>query len=315
MHERPMGPLVEALRSLGAGVEYHGQEGFAPITVHAKGLRGARVTFDQPASSQFISALLMAAPAAGNDVLIDVTGPLVSPPYVRMTTAVMSAFGASVIEDVQPERSRFIVPAPQPYRAVNYSIEPDASNASYFLAAPAVVGGRVAVKGIGTDSIQGDAGFVDLLEQMGCRVERSADALAVRGPAGGAKLKPLDVDLHHMPDMVQTVAVLALFSEGRTVIRNVANLRLKETDRLASLARELTALGAHVQEDDAGLAIEPPECIRPAVVHTYDDHRMAMSFALAGLGAEGIVISHPECVSKTFPDFFQRWGQLCRSQY
>ncbi|MEE9294536.1 MAG: 3-phosphoshikimate 1-carboxyvinyltransferase [Phycisphaerae bacterium] len=314
MRERPISQLVDALRVLGAGVEFHGREGYPPLTVHAQGLTGGTVTFKNPASSQFISALLMAAPAAANDVLIDVAGPLVSAPYVSMTTALMGVFGATAIEEVQPQRSRFIVPAPQPYRAVNLEIEPDASNASYFLAAPAVAGGEVTVTGIGTSSIQGDARFVDVLEMMGCCVERAVDCLTVRGPGAGEKLRPLNVDLNDMPDMVQTAAVLALFADGRSVLRNVANLRLKEADRLSALAHELTALGAGVEEHPDGLAIEPPGRFQAAAINTYDDHRMAMSFALAGLAVEGIVINDPECVGKTFPDFFERWARLSRSQ-
>ena len=179
MRQRPIEPLGDAIQMLGGGIEYHGEQGYPPLTVHARGLSGGTVTFDNPASSQFVSALLLAAPAAMSDVLIDVRGALVSAPYVHMTTAVMSAMGPVVIEDIQPDSARFIVAARQPYHAQNLTIEPDASNASYFLAAPAVAGGRVTVRGLGTDSIQGDIRFVDLLERMGCAVERAPDALAV----------------------------------------------------------------------------------------------------------------------------------------
>ncbi len=315
MRERPIGPLADALQSLGAGIEYHGAEGYPPLTVHARGLSGGNVSFDHAPSSQFLSALLMAAPAAAGDVLVDVAGPMVSAPYVTMTTALMDAFGPAVIQDIHPQGSRFIVAAPQPYRARRYTIEPDASNASYFLAAPAVAGGTVAVTGLGTDSIQGDTAFVDLLESMGCQVERAAGTLTVRGVQTGRKLQALDVDLNHMPDMVQTLAVLALFANGTTVIRNVANLRLKETDRLAALAHELSAFGAKVEECDDGLSITPPQSVRPATVETYDDHRMAMSFALTGLAVDGVVINDPQCVNKTFPDFFEYWARFCRLQY
>lgn len=310
MRERPMGQLVDAIRALGAHVVCGDKEGYPPFTVMAKGLAGGTVTFDRPPSSQFISALLLAAPAARSDVMLEVKGPLVSAPYVTMTTALMSAFGPTVIQDIQETSARFIVAAPQHYRAQDYRIEPDASNASYFLAAPAVAGGTVTVEGLGMSSIQGDIRFVDLLERMGCTTQRSTHRVTVHGPATGQKLQAIDVDLNRMPDMVQTVAVLALFAAGPTSIRNVANLRIKETDRLSALARELTALGAHVDQAEDGLTIHPPDRIQPTAINTYDDHRMAMSFALVGLAIEGIVINHPECVSKTFPDFFERWAKL-----
>lgn len=310
MRQRPIGALVDALRTLGVAIEYDGNEGCPPLTIRASGLSGGTVTFDEPPSSQFISALLLAAPAAKADVMIDIRGPLVSWPYVRMTMSVMDAFGVAVIEDIQADRARFVVPAPQTYVAREYAIEPDASNASYFLAAPAVAGGRVTVQGLGHGSVQGDVGFVDVLEQMGCRIERSADGLTVQAPPDGQRLRGVDVDLNEMPDMVQTLAVLALFAEGPTHIRRVANLRVKETDRLSALAKELTAMGATVEEETDGLRIVPPQRVRSATIKTYDDHRMAMSFALAGLAVEGVVIDEPGCVAKTFPDFFNRWAQL-----
>lgn len=312
IRERPIGQLADALQSLGAFVEYEDREGFPPLTVIARGLSGGTVTFDRPPSSQFLSALLLAAPAAANDVLIRVNGPLPSAPYVAMTTSLMADFGPAVIEDVRPNSARFIVAAPQPYHARQYNIEPDASNASYFLAAPAIAGGRITVNSLGTSSIQGDVLFVDALEKMGCEIEREVDRLTVHGPAVGTRLRAIDLDLNAMPDMVQTVAVLAMFADGPTTIRNVANLRLKETDRLDALKRELTALGARIDLRDDGLTIRPPDRIGPANVNTYGDHRMAMSFALIGLRVEGIVIKDADCVDKTFPDFFRRWADLTR---
>ena len=310
MRQRPIGQLGDALRALGAHVEYAGQDGFPPIRLVARGLSGGNVTFDRPPSSQFVSALLLAAPAAAGDVMIEVNGQLPGAPYVRATARLMSEFGPSVIEDYGAAVSRFIVPAPQAYGPRHYRIEPDASNASYFLAAPAVAGGRVTVEGLGTDSIQGDVAFVDILERLGCRVERETDRLSVFGPKAGERLRGIDIDLNRMPDMVQTLAVVALFAEGPTAIRNVANLRLKETDRLAALCRELTKLGAQTEERPDGLVIQPPDHVRPAAIDTYNDHRMAMSFALAGLAVDGLVINDPECVAKTFPDFFERWTAL-----
>lgn len=306
MRQRPIGGLVDALLELGAHVEYTGQPGYPPIEIHARGLRGGKVSFDSPPSSQLVSALLMAAPYATQDVYIEIEGEVVSQPYLAMTQRVMEAFGVQLVEH---KMRKFIVPAPQRYRATEYDVEPDASNATYFLAAPAIVGGSVTVEGLGTDSVQGDAHFVDVLEQMGCGVQRSPRRFTVTGPAG--RLKGIDIDLNAMPDTAQTLAVVALFAEGPTRIRNVANLRVKETDRLAALATELTKLGAEIEVFEDGLIVHPPGSILPSAIHTYDDHRMAMSFALAGLAADGIVIKDPACVNKTFPDYFQRLEAMC----
>ncbi|MCK4658669.1 MAG: 3-phosphoshikimate 1-carboxyvinyltransferase [Phycisphaerae bacterium] len=310
MQERPIEDLVQALQWLGTPVSYLGREGYPPLCIHARGLKGGQVHFDSPPSSQMVSALLMAAPCARSDVMIEVGGQLVSEPYVRMTLAVMDAFEVTVLDRVESGRARYIVSAPQGYQARRYAIEPDASNASYFLAAPAVAGGSVTVEGLGTDSIQGDAHFVGILERMGCRIHREPHRLTVHAPPAGEGLRGIDVDLNHMPDMVQTVAVVALFAEGPTRLRNVANLRLKETDRLAALAHELGALGAKVQVHSDGLTVCPPTRLVPAKIETYDDHRMAMSFALASLRLDGVVIKEPACVSKTFPDFFERFKAL-----
>ncbi len=310
MRQRPISGLVDALKPLGVAVEYLGEQGYPPLTIHAGGLSGGHVAFHDSESSQFISALLLAAPYATRDVLVDVTGTVPSAPYLRMTTAVMDRFGVPVIEQYHPKEAKFIVPAPQRYQAVSYHVEPDASNATYFLAAPAVAGGRVTVKGLGTASIQGDVHFVDVLEEMGCAIERQPDRTTVIGPPEGKRLRGVDVDLNAMPDTVQTLAVVALFAAGPTTIRNVANLRVKETDRLAALARELTKLGAAVDETQSGLTVHPPEGIRPASIDTYNDHRMAMSFAVAGMACDGLQINDPACCRKTFPDFFERFGRL-----
>ncbi len=310
MHERPIGALVDVLRALGAGIEYAGVDGYPPLVVHANGLHGGRVALSSPPSSQFVSALLLAAPYASRDVLVEVTGDVPSVPYLRMTTAVMDAFSVPVVEQYEEGGARFIVAAPQRYCGTTYRIDPDASNATYFLAAPGIAGGSVRVDGLGTSSVQGDVCFVDVLERMGCRVERAGDSLCVAGPADGERLRGIDVDLNDMPDTVQTLAVLALFAEGPTMIRNVANLRVKETDRLAALTCELSKLGASVEEFDDGIRISPPAEITPATIETYDDHRMAMSFALVGLKVPGVVINNPSCCGKTFPDFFERFERL-----
>jgi len=310
MRQRPIGALAAVLQTLGTGIEYQSKEGFPPLVVHAKGLSGGHVAFHSPESSQFVSALLLVAPYASRDLFIDVTGNVTSAPYLKMTTALMLAFGVSVVEQYEADRARLVVEAPQRYRGETYTIEPDASNATYFLAAAAVVGGRVTVKGLGVDSIQGDVRFVDVLEQMGCAVERHPDRISVCGPPEGKRLRGIEVDLNHMPDTVQTLAAVAMFADGPTVIRNVANLRAKETDRLAALSRELAKVGAALEEWPDGLRIVPPATLRPAEINTYDDHRMTMSFAVLGLKCAGLVIRDPDCCAKTFPDFFERFETL-----
>ncbi len=314
MRQRPIGALVEALRRLGGLFEYENIDGYPPLVVHGRGLTGGETQFTRPESSQFVSAIMMVAPSSFQDTYIDVVGGLVSQPYVTMTANMMKQFGVDAIVHIDGEDAKIVIPAPQNYQAREYAIEPDASNASYFLAAPAIVGGRVTAVGIGTGSLQGDARFVDALERMGCTIERSADRLTVTGPAGDSRPRGIDIDLNDMPDMVQTLAVVALFADGSTHLRNVGNLRVKETDRLAALATELRKLGADVVEREDGISITPPDNILPASVATYDDHRMAMSFALATLGAGNIAIENPACVSKTFPRFFDLWAQLVRGQ-
>jgi 3-phosphoshikimate 1-carboxyvinyltransferase len=309
MHQRPIGALADALRSLGCGMEYLHNEGFPPVCVHAAGLRGGVVRFPDVESSQFISALLLAGPYVGGDLFIELDSAPPSAPYLKTTTTVMERFGVIVIDD----GNRFIVASPQRYRATSFAVEPDATSATYFLAAPAVSGGRVTVAGLGMASVQGDVHFVDLLERMGCAVERRNTRLTVQGPPSDRRLQGMDVDLRAMPDTVPTLAALALFAEGPTTIRNVAHLRHKETDRLAALARELRRLGAEVDERPDGIHIRPPPCLRPAAVETYGDHRMAMSFALAGLRCPGMTINNPECCGKSFPDFFERFERMVSS--
>jgi 3-phosphoshikimate 1-carboxyvinyltransferase len=273
MRQRPIGALVSALRDLGAQIGYAEREGYCPVNVHARGLRGGTVLFDRPESSQFLSALLMAAPLAADDVMIAVQGSLPSDPYVRMTLGVMDTFGVSVVED---QMRRFIVPAPQMYAAARYGIEPDASAASYFFAAAALTGGRMTVEGLGSCSIQGDMGFVKILEEMGCRVEIDQHRTTVQGPKDGS-LRGVDVDLGAMPDVAPTLAVLAAFAEGSTRIRNIANLRIKETDRLAALATELGHLGVATELHEDGITISPqspPVCGRLNVRRSSHGHEL-----------------------------------------
>jgi len=306
MRERPIGQLVDALHAIGAGIGYDCVEGYPPLTIVARGLAGGEIAFDRPPSSQYISAILMVSPYAAADVMIRASGPLVSRPYVDMTVALMRSLGVEVLS---AEGQRFIVPSAQRYQGGEVNIEPDASAASYFWAAAAVTGGRVRVRDLTRASSQGDVRFVDVLERMGCRVNAGDDYIEVQGPPIGA-LHGADVDLNEMPDVVQTLAVVALFAKGVTRIRNVANLRIKETDRLAALGTELTKLGGAVAVSDDGLAVTPPACVTPATIDTYNDHRMAMSFALAGLAVDGIVIRDANCVSKSFPDYFDALASL-----
>jgi 3-phosphoshikimate 1-carboxyvinyltransferase len=306
MRARPIAGLVGALQQLGAGIGCEIREGYPPLNVVASGLRGGEVVFDRPPSSQFVSALLMVAPYGRQDVLVRIEGGLVSRPYVDMTIDVMRAFGVDALCDDQARR--FVIPAYQRYVGGEFEIEPDASAATYFWAAAAVTGGRVRAPGLTRASRQGDARFVDVLAQMGCTVTEEG-GLTVAAPSSGP-LTGVSVDLNAMPDAVQTLAVAALFARGPTEIRNVANLRIKETDRLAALATELRRLGAAVEEFADGLQIKPPERIAPARIATYDDHRMAMSFALAGLRTDGIVIADAACVSKSFPGYFESLASL-----
>lgn len=303
MRERPIGGLVDALRGLGAGISYLETEGCAPLHVEARGLFGGQVAFERPPSSQFLSAVFQVAPYAADDVLISVAGGAPSRPYLELTARTMRQLGVDLLHD--PAFQRIIIPASQRYAAGEYIVEPDASGATYFWAAAAATGGAVRTIGLQRDSAQGDVGFVDVLAQMGCAVEAGADYLELRGPAAG-RLRGVDVDLNAMPDTVQTLAVLALLAEGPTRIRNVANLRVKETDRLAALEAELRKLGAQVETTADGLMLTPPPRLpAEALIATYDDHRMAMSFAVLGLAGTPVRIANPACVAKSFPEF---WG-------
>ncbi len=307
MRQRPIGPLVGALQQLGAPVGYDAVEGFPPITMAARGLAGGEVRFDRPPSSQFISALLMVGPYAGGDVMIRIDGGLASRPYVEMTIAVMRSLGVELLAG--DEFDRFIVPAAQRYQAREVVVEPDASAATYFWAAAALTGGQITALGLRADSLQGDVRFVEVLQRMGCVVRDTPEGLSVAAPPDG-RLRGVDVDLNAMPDTAQTLAVVALFADGPTTIRNVGNLRIKETDRLTALETELRRLGAAVSTGSDGITISPPERLTPTAIETYDDHRMAMSFALAGLRVPGLVIREAACVAKSFPGFFDELAAL-----
>ena len=302
MHQRPIGPLVDALKELGAKIEYAGEEGFPPLTIEGGGLAGGRAKMAGDVSSQFFSAILMTAPYARSNVELEVEGNLVSAPYVAMTIDVMSRFGVKVKNDCF---KRFFVPAGGRYKAREYEVEPDASSSTYFFAAAAITGGRLRILGLDRTSKQGDVGFVDILGRMGCRIDSGQGWLEVKG----GPLRGIDVDMNQMPDAVPALAAVAAFAEGKTSIKNVANLRLKETDRLSALARELSKAGCRIKEFEDGLEIEEG-ALQGAVFETYEDHRMAMSLALLGLRLEGVKIKNPGCVAKTFPDYFQRLEAL-----
>jgi len=291
---RPMGPVLEGIRTLGAEVREEGEPGCLPVTVVAPGgLDGGEVAVAGDMSSQFLSGLLLAAPYARGGVRLRLTTKLVSRPYVELTRAVMGTFGV----DVGPELN---VPAGS-YRGAAYVVEADASTASYFLAAAALVGGRVTVQGLGSGTRQGDARLTELLEAMGATVERTATTTTV---TGGGRLRSLGrVDLSDMPDMAQTVAVLAPFADGPTEVTGVGFIRGHETDRIAAVVTELRRLGVEARATDDGFAVQPGDP-RPARIATYDDHRMAMSFALVGLRVPGVEIDDPGCVGKTFPGFW-----------
>ncbi|MHC4249109.1 MAG: 3-phosphoshikimate 1-carboxyvinyltransferase [Planctomycetota bacterium] len=308
MRERPVGDLVEGLRSLGVDARATGPDGRPPVVVRANGLAGGAARVSAATSSQFASALLLAAPCAKSPVTIELEGEVVSRPFIELTLDLMKEFGA---EAERPSPDVFRVAAPRPYRAGAHHVEGDATAASYFWAAAAVTGGRVEVANVGTRSHQGDARFVDVLEEMGCRVERSERRVAVSGPEA---LRGGEFDLNAMPDVAQTLAVVALFADSPVVISNVANLRVKECDRLSALAAELPKLGGRVEERPDGIAVTPPEGgrkgLRGGRIATYNDHRMAMSFAVAGLAIPGVVIGNPGCVSKTYPAFFDDLARL-----
>jgi 3-phosphoshikimate 1-carboxyvinyltransferase len=304
MRERPIQDLLDGLASLGVRAESEARNGCPPVVVQTEGLSGGEVRVSGTVSSQFLSALLMASPAASGPVRLSVAGELVSKPFVDMTLAVMRDFG---VRWSREGYARFEVPAPAAYRARRYAVEPDASSASYFLAAAAATGGRVTVEGLARDSAQGDARFADLLAEMGCRVEWSEAGVTVAGPE---RLRGIRADMNAMPDMVLTLAPLALLAEGRTVIENVANLRVKESDRLAALATELGRLGAEVRQRPDGLTITPPAKVQAVEVATYHDHRIAMGMAVIGLVVPGLRIAGAECVAKTYPDFFEDLERL-----
>ena len=291
LRARPMGPLLDALRSLGAGVEGDA----LPVTVRGP-MHGGTVRLPGDVSSQFLSGLLLAGPCLPGGLRLETTTRLVSAPYVAMTAAVMGSFGAGV----RRAGDAWVVPQGA-YRAATYAVEPDASAASYFFAAAVLTGGRVTVPGLGRASLQGDLAFVDVLERMGAVVERREGRTTV---AAGTRLTGVDADLSELSDTAQTLAAVAVFADSPTRVRGIGFARAKETDRPAAVVRELRRLGVRAEEAEDGFVVHPGTP-RPGVVETYDDHRMAMSFALLGLRVPGIAIADPGCVAKTFPGFWE----------
>ncbi|WP_027855423.1 3-phosphoshikimate 1-carboxyvinyltransferase [Marinobacterium litorale] len=304
MYERPIKDLVDALRPLGADVEYLGDEGFPPMKIRAHGLDGGQVSIKGNISSQFLTALLMAAPLAKEDLTIVVDGELVSKPYIDITLHSMKLFGVDVIND---NYQRFIVRAGQTYRSPGeVMVEGDASSASYFLAAAAIAGGTVRVYGVGSDSVQGDKAFAEVLGKMGAQVSYGPTWVEVTK----GELNGVDLDLNAIPDAAMTIATTALFAQGPTAIRNVYNWRVKETDRLSAMATELRKVGAQVVEGEDYIEITPPAEISSAAIDTYDDHRMAMCFSLAAFGNAPITINDPGCTRKTFPEYFELFKKI-----
>jgi 3-phosphoshikimate 1-carboxyvinyltransferase len=316
MHERPIGDLVDALRQLGCRIDYLGNEGYPPLQIHpAPALKlDAPIPVRGDVSSQFLTALLMALPlVASRDIVIDVVGELISKPYIEITLNMLQRFGIAVRREGW---QRFVIPAGSRYQSPGeIHVEADASSASYFVAlgALAAVAKPVRIEGVGASSIQGDIRFVEAATQMGAIVKSGPNWLEVW--RGAWPLQAIDLDCNHIPDAAMTLAVMALYADGTTTLRNIASWRVKETDRLAAMATELRKLGATIEEGADFLRITPPRAWTPAAIHTYDDHRMAMCFALAAFNPAGVHVRilDPKCVAKTFPDFFETLFSVART--
>jgi 3-phosphoshikimate 1-carboxyvinyltransferase len=312
MHERPIGDLVDALNAIGTHIEYTGEPGYPPLHIQRGRIHAQGMQVRGNVSSQFLTSLLMAAPlmAREQDVVIAVIGELISKPYIEITLNLMRRFGVEVQRDGWQS---FTIAAGQRYIAPHtIHVEGDASSASYFLAAGAIAGGPVRVEGVGGDSIQGDVRFVEALRQMGASVTMGDNWIEAQ--SNGA-LRAIDADFNHIPDAAMTIAVAALYADGPSTLRNIGSWRVKETDRIAAMATELRKLGAVVEEGADYLRVIPPRQIQPAAIDTYDDHRMAMCFSLASL--DGVLrkggkvrINDPQCVAKTFPDYFDAFARV-----
>ncbi|MCT6699367.1 3-phosphoshikimate 1-carboxyvinyltransferase [Rheinheimera sp. 4Y26] len=304
MYERPIGHLVDALAQWHCDIEYLGNKDYPPLHIRGKALKAGPVKIDGSVSSQFLTAVLMVAPLLQGDSVIEIEGDLVSKPYIDITLALMSRFGVEVHND---NYQRFIVYGKQQYQSPgDFLVEGDASSASYFLAAAAIAGGTVKVTGIGKNAVQGDIHFADALEAMGATVEWGFDYISVTRN----QLNGISRDYNAIPDAAMTIATTALFAKGPTLISNVYNWRVKETDRLAAMATELRKVGAIVEEGQDYIRIEPPAEIQHASIATYNDHRMAMCFSLLAFAKTGITIEDPDCTRKTFPQYFEVFAAL-----
>ena len=312
MHERPIGDLVDALRQAGANIEYLGNEGYPPLKIFPADIQSSQaIKIRGDVSSQFLTALLMALPLSGKAFTIEVVGELISKPYIEITLNLMARFGVKVQRDGW---ERFHIPANTSYKSPQeIYVEGDASSASYFLAAGTVAADDqgLTIEGVSSNSIQGDIKFADEIVKMGANIEYGANHVLVKRAKG--KLKAIDLDCNHIPDAAMTLAILALFADGTTTLRNIASWRVKETDRISAMATELRKVGASVEEGNDYIKITPPQALIPnAVIDTYDDHRMAMCFSLVSLAGVPIIINDPKCVGKTFPDYFERFAGIVR---
>ena len=311
MHERPIGDLVDALRQLGADIQYLGIEGFPPLRIAPSVLLGDVVQVRGDVSSQFLTGLLMALPLLKQTVSVEVVGDLISKPYIEITLAMMARFGVTV-ERQGWQRFVFFAGQQQYQSPGTIHVEGDASSASYFLTAGAIGAGPLRVEGVGKTSVQGDVRFAEALEKMGAVIIMGDNWMEARAPQSG-RLKAIDLDCNHIPDAAMTLAVAALFADGTTTLRNIASWRVKETDRIAAMATELRKVGATVEEGADYIRITPPVQIKHAAIDTYDDHRMAMCFSLAAFGGAGVRINDPKCVAKTFPDYFAEFAKVTQA--
>jgi len=307
MEERPIGALVTSLRQAGGVINYLKNEGYPPLKIRANGIKGGNITIDGSISSQFLTAILMACPLAQADTTVTVLGDLVSKPYIDITLHTMARFGVTVENQGY---QHFHTQGQQRYQSPGkFLVEGDASSASYFLAAGAIKGGPVTVTGIGKQSIQGDIRFADVLAAMGAKVTWGDDFITV----AQGDLHGIEMDLNHIPDAAMTIATTALFAKGPTVIRNIYNWRVKETDRLHAMATELRKVGATVVEGEDFIAITPPAALTHAAIDTYNDHRIAMCFSLLALAPNSVTINNPQCTAKTFPDYFAQLASIAHT--
>lgn len=307
MEERPIGALVDALSQAGAKIEYIKNSGYPPLKIIGQDLQGGQIQVDGSVSSQFLTAVLMAAPLFQQDTHIAIVGELVSKPYINITLNTMAQFG---VEVENTDFQHFVVKGNQCYRSPGkFMVEGDASSASYFLAAGAIKGGTVKVTGVGSKSVQGDIKFADVLEAMGAKIRWGDEFIEVTG----APLTAIDMDMNHIPDAAMTIATTALFAKGTTRISNINNWRVKETDRLSAMATELKKVGATVVEGHDFIEVTPADRLIETDIDTYDDHRIAMCFSLVALSETAVIINDPGCTAKTFPDYFQRLASISQS--